>query len=134
MTSQNMQGMRRYRRKAGQTVVAVQLRLETEGFTYRKWGGIQQCKQGDWLVDSGRDVYTVDADSFAKTYTVVQKGIYIKSTPVWAKEADSDGHVETKEGRTAYVKGDLIVFNSPDGSDIYAVKRMKFFHLYELDE
>lgn len=134
MQSGNIQGMRRYRRKAGLTVVAVQLRLDTDGFTYRKWNGVQRCKPGDWLVDSGRDVYTVDADSFAQTYSAVQHGIYFKSAPVWAMEADEDGVVETKEGRTSYAQGDFIVSNSPDGSDSYAVKKAGFFTLYEPDE
>ena len=41
---------REYRKKTASTVVAVQLDLETDGFTYDKWGGTQTCKQGDWVV------------------------------------------------------------------------------------
>ena len=44
---------RQYRRKGQTTVVAVRLGLETDGFTYHKWGGAQRCKAGDWLVDNG---------------------------------------------------------------------------------
>jgi len=50
---------RRYRRKPDQYVVAVQLRLETDGFRYRKWGDEQRCKQNDWLVDNNGSVHTV---------------------------------------------------------------------------
>jgi hypothetical protein len=59
---------KRYRRRPGQPVVAVQLKLDTEGFKYRKWGEEQRCKANDWIVDNDGDVYTVDADSFARTY------------------------------------------------------------------
>lgn len=34
-----MSDLRRYRRRAEATVVAVKIDLDTEGFTYRKWGG-----------------------------------------------------------------------------------------------
>ncbi|KKW17064.1 MAG: hypothetical protein UY58_C0012G0004 [Candidatus Magasanikbacteria bacterium GW2011_GWA2_50_22] len=54
---------KRYRRLAGQPVVAVQLKLETEGFNYIKWGDEQHCKANDWVVDNAGDVYTVDAKS-----------------------------------------------------------------------
>jgi hypothetical protein len=40
---------KRYRRLPGQPVVAVQLKLETEGFNYRKWGDKQHCKANDWV-------------------------------------------------------------------------------------
>ena len=36
------------------------------GLTYRKWGGEQRAKPGDWLVDNGGEVDTVDAESFAR--------------------------------------------------------------------
>ena len=57
---------RRYRKRADQFVVAVRLDLEGAGFRYRKWGGEQQCKAGDWVVDNDGEVYTVDAESFAR--------------------------------------------------------------------
>ena len=63
---------KRYRRKPGQPVVAVQLKVETEGFAYRKpeWGDeVQRCKANDWIVDNDGEVYTVNAESFARTYT-----------------------------------------------------------------
>ncbi|MBL0715756.1 MAG: hypothetical protein JJV98_18880, partial [Desulfosarcina sp.] len=76
---------KRYRKKADQHVVAVQLKLETEGFTYRKWGGEQRCKQDDWLVDNGGDIYTVDQEAFAATYRQGAPGYFLKITPVWAE-------------------------------------------------
>src|SRR5215831_2695516 len=45
---------RRYKKKPTAFVTAVQLDLDTEGFTYNKWGGKQVCKRGDWLVDKQR--------------------------------------------------------------------------------
>ena len=43
----------KYVKRSDQVVVAVQLALETTGFTYRKWGGVQTCKAGDWIVNNG---------------------------------------------------------------------------------
>src|SRR5262245_53084089 len=66
-----------YRKKASQYVVAVRLDLETDGLVYRKWGGTQRAKAGDWLVDNDGDIYTVDAEVFARTYERVLAGVYI---------------------------------------------------------
>jgi hypothetical protein len=123
----------RYRRKAGRPVVAVQLSLETDGFEYNKWGAVQRCKQGDWLVDNGGDVYTVDAGSFERTYREVDLGQYVKVTPVWAEVADADGVVTTQEGSTRYAAGDYIVSNHEDGRDSWAIGAAKFADLYEPD-
>lgn len=49
-------------------VVAVPLELETDGFTYEKWGSVQRCKAGDWVVNNGGDIYTVDRQTFERTY------------------------------------------------------------------
>jgi hypothetical protein len=65
---------RQYRRRPDQFVVAVQLDVDTSGFTYDKWGGEQRCKRGDWLVDNDGDVYTVDQDTFCRTYREVERG------------------------------------------------------------
>lgn len=124
----------RYRRRPEQAVAAVQLNLDTEGLRYRKWGHEQQAKPGDWLVDNGGDVYTVDAESFAATYRAVGRGAYIKTAPVWAEQAASAGQVQTKEGHTAYEAGDWLVSNQPNGSDAYAISAEKFPQLYEPDE
>jgi len=56
-------------------VVAVQIALKDVEFTYDKWGGRQTGKAGDWLVDNAGDVYTVDAESFARTYQKVGDGL-----------------------------------------------------------
>lgn len=125
---------KRYRRRPDKPVVAVQLKLDTDGFTYRKWEGEQRCKANDWLVDNDGDVYTVDAQSFENTYRAVGKGTYVKNTPIWAEQASAAGSVPTKEGRTAYQAGDWIVSNAEDGSDGYAISAAKFEVLYERDE
>jgi len=122
---------RKYIKRKTQIVTAVQLDLETDGFTYRKWGGAQQCKRGDWLVNNNGDVYTVDRESFQRTYEATGPGAYVKTAPVWAEEASAAGEVRTKEGATHYEKGDYLVYNQADGGDAYAVKRGEFERMYE---
>ncbi|MDD9945092.1 MAG: hypothetical protein OXU20_28885 [Myxococcales bacterium] len=126
-----MSERKKYRRKPGTTVVAVQLALETEGFTFEKWGGRQHCKQGDWIVDSDGEVHTVDAEVFNKTYQQVSRGVYEKVGTVWAERAEAKGAIPTKEGASAYEPGDMLVFNDAEGTDGYAVSASKFASLYE---
>ena len=126
-----MSERQKYRKRKQQVVHAVRLDLDTDGFTYRKWGGEQRCKPGDWVVDNGGDVYTVDADTFGRTYQHVDAGAYEKVAPVWAEQAHSAGKVVTKEGTTAYDSGDYLVFNEEGGGDAYAVARAKFEGMYE---
>ena len=123
----------RYRRKPDQAVTAVQLALEFDGLDYRKWSHDQHARAGDWLVDNGGDVYTIEAESFAKTYRPVSPGRWVKSTPVWAERATQAGSVATKEGRSGYQAGDWLVSNNADGSDAYAIGAAKFEKLYEPD-
>lgn len=111
--------------------MAVQLNLETRGFTYEKWGGTQVCKPGDWLVDNNGEIYTIDRQSFADTYESVGAGRYVKTATVWAETAQADGAVETKEGATSYRAGDYLVSNDEAGEDPYAVSREKFEAMYE---
>jgi hypothetical protein len=125
---------RRYRKRPDQYVVAVQLTLDTPGFSYRKWGGEQRCKRGDWLVDNGGEVYTVDERVFARTYRHVGRGAYVKTTPVWAEVATRAGSVATKEGTSHYEAGDYLVSNDEQGSDAWCVARAKFESMYEPDE
>jgi hypothetical protein len=129
-----MSSGKRYRRRPDQTVTAVQLKLDTEGLRYRKWGDDQLAKPGDWLVDNAGDVYTVDAESFARTYREVGRGAFVKSTPVWAERANVAGSVATKEGHTNYAAGDWLVSNREDGTDAYAISAAEFEAMYELDE
>lgn len=126
-----MTGLTRYRRKAGNEVIAVPLDLDTEGFTYEKWGGTQRCKPGDWIVDNGGDVYTVDRETFERTYRRVTPGVYAKHADVWAKVVDTAGTIRTKEGSTDYVAGDWLVFNDAEGRDGWAMSAEKFAELYE---
>ncbi len=112
--------------------MAVQLNLDTEGFTYHKWGGVQTCKPGDWLVDNQGETYTIDAESFRATYRQVSPGVYAKTAEIWAEIADQDGVIRTKEGETHYKSGDYIVFNSGDADDAYAISKTFFEEQYEL--
>jgi hypothetical protein len=121
----------KFRRKKETTVTAVRLDLETEGFTYRKWGGIQHCKAGDFIVNNGGETYTVDAESFARTYREVSPGVYQKDTPIWAERAEAAGVIATKEGQTAYQAGDMLVFSDTERNDGYAISLERFESLYE---
>ena len=123
--------MQQYRRRERTLVTAVCLNLDTDGFTYLKWGGTQRCKQGDWLVNNQGDVYTIDAETFERTYQMVSPGLYEKVALVWAEVAAEAGTILTKEGSTAYIAGDYLVFNAPDGKDGYAMKAETFCQLYE---
>jgi hypothetical protein len=129
-----MGNRRRYRKKADQFVVAVQLDLDTDGFIYRKWGAEQRCQQGDWVVDNDGDHYTVDGEVFARTYRKLSPGIYVKTTPIWAEVASESGQVLTKEGASHYQAGDYLVSNNEDGTDAYCISAAKFESMYELDE
>lgn len=122
---------RRYRRRPGTEVTAIRLTLDTDGFTYRKWGDTQRCKPGDWLVEHGGDVHTVDADSFAETYRSIGPGRYEKHGLVWAERASQAGRIETREGTTGYEAGDFLVFNDAAGEDGYAMPAEEFERRYE---
>ena len=120
-----------YKKRVDTTVIAVRLDLDTEGFTYRKWGGLQTCKPGDWLVNNQGDTYTVDGETFAKTYRQKSPGVFEKHAVVWAEVAEASGSIGTKEGETRYEKGDYLVYNDKDGTDGYAVAREEFESMYE---
>ncbi len=122
---------RKYLKRAGALIVAIPLDLDTGGLTYRKWGGEQTCKPGDWIVNNGGDIYTVDRDTFARTYRAQGPGLYRKIAPVWAEVADRDGAIKTKEGVTHYRAGDYLVFNDQRGEDGYAVTASSFDAMYE---
>jgi len=121
---------RKHRKKTTSTVVAVQLDLETAGFTYVKWDNVQSCKRRDWLVNNDGDIYTVDGATFERTYTEVSRGIYQKTALVWAEVADESGTIQTLEGATSYEVGDYLVYDDPDGKDGYAVSKRKFEEMY----
>jgi hypothetical protein len=112
-------------------VTAVQLNLKTEGFTYEKWGGTQRCKAGDWVVNNNGDSYTIDRETFARTYRSTGPGTYVKVTAVWAEVATSAGEVRTKEGSTHYEPGDYLVYNEPNGGDPYAISKAAFERMYD---
>jgi hypothetical protein len=122
-----------FRRRERTFVTAVRLDLDTKGFIYQKWGGAQQCKKGDWIINNQSDIYTIDAEIFDRTYQMVSAGQYEKTGTVWAERASESesGTIQTKEGSTAYSKGDYLVFNDPDRKDGYAMGPEKFRELYE---
>ena len=122
---------RKYMKREGTPVVAIQLNLDTSGFTYRKWGGDQTCKPGDWIVNNMGDIYTVDRETFERTYSANSLGCYRKTAPVWAEIADRDGAIKTKEGITRYKAGDYLVFNDEAGQDGYSVTASSFEAMYE---
>ena len=124
--------LRRYQKKTNQPVRAIQLKLDTPGFSYTKWQSQQHCKSGDWLVDNAGDVYTVNQSVFENTYQLVQPGNYIKITPVWAEQTIADGTIDTLEGKTHYQAGDYLVYNNADQTDGYAVEKEKFETMYQL--
>lgn len=122
----------KYQKREKQVVLGVQINLETDGFKYSKWGSEQQCQAGDWLVNNNGECYTIDAESFRKTYEEIAPAQFIKTAPVWASVATESGKVKTNEGYTDYVEGDYLVSNNQDGSDAYAVSKAKFETMYEL--
>jgi hypothetical protein len=120
-----------YTKRQTEAVIAVQIDLDTTGFSYEKWGSTQRCKAGDWLVNNNGDTYTVDRESFSRTYHATGPGTYLKVAPVWAEVASAPGEVRTKEGSTHYQAGDYLVYNGPDGEDGYAVSKDVFERMYQ---
>ena len=121
-----------YRKRKNTAVTAVQIELDTEGFSYIKWGGQQQCRRGDWLINSDNGCYTVSDSSFKRTYREESPGRYVKHTLVRATKASVSGKISTQEGETAYSAGDYLIDNSDDGSDRYAIREQTFHELYEI--
>ncbi|MFT5701488.1 MAG: hypothetical protein ACI8ZB_004383 [Desulforhopalus sp.] len=129
-----MSELKRFRKNDSSFVIAIKLDLITEGFNYNKWGGLQRCKAGDWLVDNDGDIYTVDSEVFAKMYGKVSPGQYVKTFPVWARVSEEAGVINTKEGVSHFKKGDYLVFNNEDGSDGYCISVSKFNSMYVEDK
>jgi hypothetical protein len=121
-----------YRQREEKKVFAIRLNLDLEAFNFRKWGGLQTAKRGDWLIERDGEAYTVDGDVFARTYSQVGPATYLKRSAVWAKQAECDGSISTKEGETHYCQGDYLVWNDAAGLDGYAISQAKFESLYQL--
>lgn len=130
--------LKMYRRRDETSVTAIPLDLEAKPgavvgsqlFSYHKWDARQICKRGDWLVHSGDDVYTVDRETFERTYVQFAPGQFRKTSLVWAERAEKDGEISTKEGSTRYKAGDFLVYNQANRKDGYAVKLSTFNLLY----
>lgn len=127
-----------YNRQKTPPVTAIQLKFNvpegtTHLFKYQKWGDTQQCKPNDWLVKTNNnEVYTIDIESFANTYTRVSGDQYEKSVGVYAYKSDTDGSIPTKEGVTYFKSGDWVTFNDKALTDGYAISDEKFRKLYEV--
>jgi hypothetical protein len=91
-----MSTRRRFVKRPTQFVVGVQLYLETTGFTYRKWGATQTCKPGDWLVNDDGDTYTIDRESFARTYQSTGPGMYMMVTRTRFRGRPSNGRTNRR--------------------------------------
>ncbi len=122
--------MNKYRRKG--TIYAIQIKLDSALMYYSKFGGSQEAKEGDWLVQSPFDTYTVNSESFAQTYEQVGPCEYRKTALVYAEQAKFPGVVYTKEGETRHAVGDWVVRSVLDESDRYAMTQERFAELYEL--
>jgi hypothetical protein len=133
------EGLRRYRKRAERPVIAVPISLTATAqaslgsalFSYQKWDAQQTCKTGDWLVQNGDEVYTVDRDTFSRTYREVGPGQYQKTASVWAERVTAAGKIATKEGTATYNEGDVLVYNQADRKDGYAMSEKKFTEMYE---
>lgn len=132
MTQKDNEKAKYYRRKKNTSVTAVQINLETDGFTYEKWGGEQRCRAGDWLINNGDSCHTVSDSTFKRTYRQESPGRYAKHTRIRARKAIVSGKVSTQEGETAYAAGDYLIDNNEAGTDTYAMSEQKFHKLYEL--
>ena len=128
----------KYRKRSDRIVTAIQINLKLEGgrLGYHAWGGDQEAKEGDWLLENDGECYTVDKDTFAETYErndLAGPNRYFKKGAVWAHIAHEDGSIPTKEGETRYKAGDYIVSNNEDGTDSYAVEKRKFEDMYRIE-
>lgn len=113
-----------------QPCVAIKMTLAMMPLVYTAWGGTQVGKPGDWLVSKNGEVYTVDAESFERAYKNISLGVYAKSFTIWAKVAEDDGFIPTKEGQSAFKKGDYLCFNGEFGVDGWPIPAAKFKTLY----
>ena len=51
------------------------------------------------MVSNGDDSYTVDGQTFARTYRHVGDAAYVKTTPIWAERADAAGAARPRKAR-----------------------------------
>lgn len=119
-------------RKTG-TIFAVRMDLDMDPLHYRRWGGEQTAKPGDWLVLSNGDTYTIDAAEFTKTYDrdPGKAGIFRKTAVTYAYEAIQGGKIFTLEGASDFEAGDYICASNPEMKDAYPVSRETFEATYE---
>ena len=126
-----MQKRKLYKKRPNCNVTAVQIDLNFESLQYEKWGNIQTCEPGDWLVDNDGDIYTVKKQYFRDNYYQISPGVYEKNGEIWAEVAEEDGTIDTLEGATNYKAGDYLVYDRDEKGDGYAISKNKFEKMYE---
>lgn len=105
------------------------IKLHDISVTYEKWGGTQVGKLGDWLIESGDECYTCDADVFAETYAAAERdGYYYKTGTIDAEVQTTSGVIVTLEGESEYSVGDFIATNP--GGDQYVISKEVFEATY----
>lgn len=99
------------------------------------WGATLTAKKGDMLLselESPSDVWPVDAEIFAETYMIVERGYCIKSavtmlvpmTDVTNGNADAQVTVETMEGPQTVRAGDFFLARGVKG-EIWSIPKDK---------
>ncbi|SMF15447.1 Protein of unknown function [Alteromonadaceae bacterium Bs31] len=127
-----MADRKQYKKRPNFHMTAVQIDIEGPGIFYNKWGAEQHGKPGDWLVNNGGDIYTVENTYFKENYQEVSPGQFEKIGSVWAEVTTKDGSVPTLEGPSTYITGDYLVYDRQNGGAAYAVKKQHFERMYEL--
>lgn len=88
--------------------VAIQLQSGTTGFSYHKWVTSQSCKPGDWIVKNAFDMYTVDENSFSRSYRAASLSCHRIFSPVRASMVGLGCTNESKEGFTQCQAGTTV--------------------------
>ena len=115
-------------------IIAVQINkkfVERTNGQYKKWGFLQNFKEGDWLVRkiSTNDTYTIENNAFMRLYAPVRDGLYKKKGIVLARKANNIEFVPTKENKSSCRIGDYIVTLPSDGSS-WVVPPKEFENTY----
>lgn len=126
--------LKKYYKKKSLIVNAMQIALPDCEVNYKKWGGDQTAKSGDWIVENNGESYTVEEESFKNTYQHIKADQYKKTAPVWAEVTEQAGKISTKEGESEYSAGDYLVYNNADRTDGYATKKQDFESNYQTSE
>lgn len=127
-----MSAYRRYKRKGNEVVIAIQLDLDTEGFSYQKQGAERRCNAQDWLLSDRSGTYAVDDSTFARAFEEIGVGQYTMVGIVRAKVSDSAGHIRVGQRKVPHEPGDYLVWDESTQSIGYAVPKDWFEASYVL--